>query len=325
MKKSCFCNCLAVRIAMFIGALVALWVGYQQHAEAVTLPHEIDVGALHVEQVSDKGPAIIFIPGLASGPWAWADTIARLKGNHTVFAVTLPGFDGRKPRPGVKLDDIEEALRVLIESKHIKHPVLVGHSLGGTLALRFATQHSDLISGVVALEGLPVFPGTENVTGDRAPLGARMRTQMSNQTQDQFALQQTNYMVLIGSTDDATARRLASFAARSDPEATADFAAQIIELDFRAALGGIAVPVLEVVPYNAPDGERIGVTEARKLDYYRSLLTGIKQLNVASLTPARHFAMFDQPDAFAEMLDTALADMYAAQAKAAAKKKSAGK
>jgi pimeloyl-ACP methyl ester carboxylesterase len=321
MKTSCPRDFRALRVVMFIGALVALWVSAQQHAGAVTLPHEINVGSLHVEQVSDRGPAVIFIPGLASGTWAWADSIARLKPTHTIFAVTLPGFDGRKAVPGTTLAAIEEALRALITTKKIAHPVLVGHSLGGTLALRFATQHSDLIAGVVALEGLPVFPGTETVTGDRSALATRLRTQMGTPTPEQFALQQTNYMVLIGSTDDATARRLAAFSARSDSMATADFAAQNIALDFRPDLVNIAVPVLEIAPFNPADGERIGLTEARKLDYYRSLLTGVKQLEVTSLSPARHFAMFDQPDAFAALLDRALADMYAAHARAAAKKK----
>ena len=45
-------------------------------APAFSAPARFEVGALQVEQVSDQGPALILIPGLASGPWVWADTTA---------------------------------------------------------------------------------------------------------------------------------------------------------------------------------------------------------------------------------------------------------
>jgi pimeloyl-ACP methyl ester carboxylesterase len=37
------------------------------------------------------------------------------------------------------------------------------------------------------------------------------------------------------------------------------------------------------------------------------LLTGVQQLEVVSISPARHFVMFDQPEKFATALDAALA------------------
>jgi hypothetical protein len=51
----------------------------------------------------------------------------------------------------------------------------------------------------------------------------------------------------------------------------------------------------------------MGVDEAGKTNYYRMLLTGIEKLDVVSISPARHFVMFDQPEKFAATLDQALA------------------
>jgi pimeloyl-ACP methyl ester carboxylesterase len=275
-------------------------------APAFPKPAIYESGALLVEQ-RGTGPAVIFIPGLASGSWAWAGTAQRLEKDHTVYLLTLPGFDGRAPAAGISLDTLASDLATLIEAKKIAHPVLVGHSLGGTLALKFAIEHSALIAGVIAVDGLPVFPGTEGQAGDRSKLAEGMRAQLGGLTREQFVASQQGYMRQIGSIDPATADQLAARSSRSDIGATADLAAQVIALDLRANLGDIKVPVVEISPFNAPDFAQMGVDEERKTGYYRMLLTGVAQLEVVSISPARHFVMFDQPEKFAAALDAALA------------------
>ncbi len=271
-------------------------------------------GALAVEQVSDKGPAVILIPGLASGSWVWKDTAERLRGTHSVYLLTLPGFDGRARDANATFESVQRDLLGLIESRKIAKPVLVGHSLGGTLSLAFATEHSDRIAGVVAVDGLPVFPGTERMIGDRAPLAANVRAQLSG-TREQFVAAQQAYMRQIGSIDESTARKLAELSSRSDVEATAEFAAQVMALDLRPNLGRIRVPVVEVSPFYAPDLAAMGIDEAGKSNYYRMLLSGVEKLDVVSISPARHFVMFDQPEKFAVALDGALNSMVESRTK----------
>jgi pimeloyl-ACP methyl ester carboxylesterase len=278
-------------------------------APAFSAPAKYEAGALQVEQVSAKGPALILIPGLASGPWVWADTAARLSDTHSIYLLTLPGFDGRKPVAGTTLDSLSADLATLIETRKIEKPVLVGHSMGGTLSLSFAAAHSDLITGVIAVDGLPVFPGTEAMTGDRSALGQRMRAQIEGQTPEQFAAGQLAYMKQIGSVDEAIAKKLAALTSKSDIGATADFAAQLMTADLRPRLAGIKVPVVEISPFNAPDFAAMGVDEDRKTGYYRMLLSGTEKLEVVSIAGARHFVMFDQPQKFAAALDGALAQV----------------
>jgi pimeloyl-ACP methyl ester carboxylesterase len=284
-------------------------------APAFSAGTKFEAGALQVEQVSGKGPALIFIPGLASGSWTWTQTAARLEGKYSIYLLTLPGFDGRKPVPGATLDSLSRDLATLIETHEIDKPVLIGHSLGGTLSLAFAAAHSSLISGVVAVDGLPVFPGTEMMTGDRSPLAARARAQLAGQTPAQFAEYQRTYMKQVGSIDEAIANSLAERSSLSDPGATAEFAAQLLMLDLRPQLPSIKVPVVEVSPFHAPDFAPINVDEAGKTGYYRALLSGVEHLDVVSISPARHFVMFDQPEKFAAALDRALASIAESKSK----------
>ncbi len=145
------------------------------------------------------------------------------------------------------------------------------------------------------------------MTGDRSPLAQQARAQLEGQTPEQFAAYQQTYMRQFGVIDEAVASRLAVESGRSNPRATADFAAQLLLLDLRPRLGSIKVPVIEISPFNAPDFAAMGVDEAGKTNYYRMLLQGVEKLEVISVSPARHFVMFDQPEKFAAALDQALA------------------
>jgi pimeloyl-ACP methyl ester carboxylesterase len=289
----------------FTGVLLALSLV----APAFCASAKYDVGSLGVEQLEGKGPPVVLIPGLASGAWVWADTAARLRTTHSVYLLTLPGFDGRAPVAGITLDGIQDDLRALIESKHLKKPVLIGHSLGGTLSLAFAASHSDLIGGVIAVDGLPVFPGTESFSGDRSALAQRAHAQLDGQTREQFAAYQQTYTKQFGVLDEEQAKKLADLTSLSDVGATAEFAAQLLTLDLRPRLSAIKVRVLEISPFHAPDFAAMGVDEAGKTGYYRMLLNGIASLEVVSISPARHFVMFDQPEKFATALDAGLAKM----------------
>lgn len=273
-----------------------------------------EVGALQVETQGGKGPAVILIPGLSSGAWVWRDTAPRLAKDHRVYLLTLPGFDGRAPQAGVTLDSLQDDLLALIEKEKLHKPVLVGHSLGGSLSLAFAAAHSDRIGGVVAVDGLPVFPGTENAP-DRKAIADGTRTQFTGQTREQFVAGQQWYMRNIGVISEPLALELAALTARSDKDASGDFAAQIMAMDLRPKLSAIRVPVVEISPFHEPDLARIGVDEARKTEYYRMLLAGIDRLEVVSIAPSRHFVMFDQPEKFAQALDRALANMVESKAK----------
>lgn len=266
------------------------------------------VGTLKMERHGDHGRPLILIPGLQGGPWVWQQTIAQLQKNHVVYAVTLAGFDGM-PAPvdgGNLFDRADASLLQLIEQHKIDKPVLVGHSLGGTLALRFAGEHPDLVSGVVAVDGLPIFPGMERVSAEqRQAMAGQMRSTMAALTPEQFQAQSLGYMQKIGVIDPLVAARYAPMNARSDIKASAQYMAEDLAFDGRAGLKNAHVPILEVSPYNAPDFSvpPMVMSEAQKVAYYQSLLANAPNAKVLSISPSRHFVMLDQPARFQQALD----------------------
>jgi len=261
--------------------------------EATLAPAErFEVGATLVERHGQGGTPVVLVPGLAGGAWSWQQTIRQLMGGHVVYVLTFPGFDNQPAVPGKGLAAAQESLRELIASRKLGKPVLIGHSLGGTIALALAAQHPDLVGGVVSIDGLPVMPGTEDWP-------AAQRVKMAGATASQmavsFAARQQQYMRGIGVIDMARADELAKLTARSDPAAVSRYMADALALDVRTVLPAVQAPVLLIMPYFDLDAEQQEMTLAAKADYYRSLMKGTPSLKLVPVAPARHFAMFDQP------------------------------
>lgn len=281
---------------------------------AVSADETFTIGTLRVQQHGDSGQPVVLIPGLASGAWVWDDTIAHLRDSHVVYAVTLAGFDGVPAPQGDEsyFDRAAESLVELIDSRNLEQPVLIGHSLGGTLALDIATLHADKLGGVIAVDGLPVFPGFERLSAsDRQAHAKQIGAQMAGANAEQFQAMQLGYMQTIGVIDPALAMKTAGLTARSDPAATGRYAAEDLALDLRDRLSTATVPILEISPYNAPDfsAPPMVMSETEKVDYYRQLLAGAPQVDVVSISPSRHFVMLDQPRKFLETVDDFLATL----------------
>jgi pimeloyl-ACP methyl ester carboxylesterase len=280
-------------------------------AATVTPSERFELRGVLVERHGSGGRPLILIPGLASGSWVWQDTIRAFAGEHAVYVLTLPGFDGRPPAGAGPMANARAAVEELIASRHLDKPVIVGHSLGGTLAFAVAEDRPASVGGVVSIDGLPVMPGTEDMLATaRSGAAGRIQASITGQKGDAFAAQQQSYMRTIGVLDMGKADDLARLSARSDPASTGLWAADDIALDLRPGLATITAPVLVLVPYfdldaTAQAGQQ-PITENVKLDYYRALMAGTPRLQVAAVSPARHFAMIDAPDKVIEAIRTFL-------------------
>jgi pimeloyl-ACP methyl ester carboxylesterase len=133
-------------------------------------------------------------------------------------------------------------------------------------------------------------------------MAAGMKARVAKVTGDAFATQQQGYMRTQGVLDMPKADELAKLSARSDPSAVAQYMADVLALDLRPGLARISAPVLVIAPYFEPDASQDELTEKAKVEYYKSLMAGTPKADVVSVSPARHFAMFDQPRKVADII-----------------------
>jgi pimeloyl-ACP methyl ester carboxylesterase len=294
----------ALALAMGVPAFAAdAPAATNPYAAAIAPAERFEVKGMLVERHGERGRPLVMVPGLASGPWAWQDLVREFSREHVVYVVTLPGFDGRPAVAGNVLDAADQALVDLIATRRLDKPVLVGHSLGGILALRVAEEHPGLLGGVVSIDGLPVFPGTETMPqAQRLQAAQGAKARMGGVTPEAFAAQQQRYMRGIGVLDMNKADELAKLTAKSDPVAVGQYVADTLAVDLRPALGQIKAPVLVLAPYFEADAAQQQFSQQDKVEYYKTLMAGTPKLQVVAISPARHFAMFDQPAQVADAI-----------------------
>jgi pimeloyl-ACP methyl ester carboxylesterase len=118
---------------------------------------EVDGLSLHYV-VAGRGPAVVLLHGLGGFAASWRHTIEALASRATVFAVDLPGF-GRsaKPRAAYRLGYFARALHGFLEATGIAQASLVGHSLGGSVAVTYALTHPARVERVALVAAL--IPG----------------------------------------------------------------------------------------------------------------------------------------------------------------------
>ena len=112
----------------------------------------------------DGPPLILLHGGIASGGVYWAPVISRLAESYRVVVPDLPGLG--ESEPAARMDDAVFAawLAGLVELTCQEPPVLLTHSLGGSLAARFAANHGDLLRQLVLM-------GAPGIGHYRIPLG----------------------------------------------------------------------------------------------------------------------------------------------------------
>jgi pimeloyl-ACP methyl ester carboxylesterase len=123
--------------------------------------------ALHGETVAYQrirgtGPTILLVHGVGASSTSW-DTVLPLLAQQgaDVIAVDLPGHGlSSKPRGDYSLGALASALRDLLDHLDVKSCVLVGHSLGGGIALQFVYQFPDRVDRLVLVSSGGLGPET---------------------------------------------------------------------------------------------------------------------------------------------------------------------
>lgn len=124
--------------------------------EGVEAGHaEFPAGKIRHYRSGDSGPAIVLLhgDGLDNALVCWRHTIAALAEDHRVFLFDLPGQGGSTPWHG-RADQrtLEEVVRWMFDAWGLDDAVLVGHSVGGSVATGFTLRHPRRVHGLVLVD-----------------------------------------------------------------------------------------------------------------------------------------------------------------------------
>jgi pimeloyl-ACP methyl ester carboxylesterase len=269
-------------------------------ALTLMLPAAITAQTAFQVKITGHGPAMILIPGLASSGETWDSTIARYHDRYECHVLTLAGFAGVPRVPGPMLDKVRDELAAYIRDKQLVKPVIVGHSLGGFLALDLASKYPDLPGKLIIVDALPSLMATyqPDITPAQAKIqAAAARQYMSSQPQSEKSTrEQVRRMV----TRDADFDRIITWSRASDPSAITDALIEMLGGDLREDIAAIRVPTLVLSTWigykDYTDREKTEATVRREY-------TKLKNVDIRMSDTSRHFIMYDEPQWFFTQID----------------------
>lgn len=254
-----------------------------------------------------SGTDVILIPGLASSRDVWAELASRLRKHHRIHLVELAGFastpaisdpEGKVIAPAV------DALADYIDTRHIKAPVIIGHSLGGAMALMLGARHPDRVGRLMVVDALPFYtlmmdPAATSETA--TPNAIATRNWLLAQSPEQRAEFQKESIARLAKTE-AVRPALIAAGLHSDLETVANAVYELMITDLRPELGRIKAPTEIVYAYDA----LFGVPAARVDAMYQQAYASAPNIHLTRIEDSFHFVMLDQPGRFASVVESFL-------------------
>jgi pimeloyl-ACP methyl ester carboxylesterase len=121
--------------------------------QGVEVDHiEFPAGRIHFHHSGSAGPPVVLLhgAGLDNGMLSWRHTIPVLAADHRVYVPDLPGQGKSIPWRGrANQRTFEEALRWLLDAWGLQDAILVGRSMGGSIATGFALRYPCRVRGLV--------------------------------------------------------------------------------------------------------------------------------------------------------------------------------
>jgi pimeloyl-ACP methyl ester carboxylesterase len=249
--------------------------------------------------VDGEGPDVILIPGLASSREVWSGLARRLRQNHRLHLVQIAGFagsaavadpDGRVAAP------MADAIADYIRSQRLAAPAIIGHSLGGEVALMLGARRSERVGRLMIVDALPFYsllldPAATSETA--RPRAAAFRDMMLAAPAAQFEAMQEASIARLAKTEAARPALLAA-GMKSDRRTVADATYELVTTDLRPELARIKVPVEVVYAYDPLYG-----VPAENIDaIFRNAYAAAPGVRFRRIDGSFHFVMLDQPALF---------------------------
>ena len=122
-----------------------------------------------------KGTSIVFLHGFLENSTMWNEHILELSKKHRVICVDLLGHGDTDCLGYVHtMEDMADAVHHVLHELKLRKVVLVGHSMGGYVALAFAELYPDMMKGLVLVNSTSRADSDERkLNRDRAILAIK--------------------------------------------------------------------------------------------------------------------------------------------------------
>ncbi|HVI44222.1 MAG TPA: alpha/beta hydrolase [Chitinophaga sp.] len=276
------------KITLFAALIIISVITFAGSSKAAAYPFDV--------KITGKGKnAIIFIPGFACSGDVWNETRTVYEKNYKCYTLTMAGFAGTPAQPGASFNNWEKGIADYIKEQKIERAILIGHSMGGGLALALAADYPELFSKIVVVDALPCLVAMRNPNfkskekNDCSPMVNQFLTVSDAQF---LQMQQMSMPGLCA--DTARVPGIINWTVKSDRKTFAEMYCDFSNTDLREKIANIKCPSLILLEAN------FAIFKPKIEAQYGNL----KGASIQYATKGLHFIMYDDTDWYNQQLAT---------------------
>ena len=228
---------------------------------------------------------IVLIHGLGGSAAVWDDVIPFLRNTFKVQVFELAGHGSTQPVGDDSIVRESERLGEFIDKVGFVYPTLVGHGMGGMIAMQYALDHPADVHRLIVMDSAPKQLISDE---EKAAVGNALIADY-----DRFVASRYLHM----SEKEAVTDRIVDMALRTDSATFVSLLMSSFDFDLTGRLGTLSVPLLVIgseLMFPAADSSRhllehYGFNHARSLSFKR-------------IGKAGHYMMLDEPITTASVL-----------------------
>ncbi|MFI5394782.1 MAG: alpha/beta fold hydrolase [Candidatus Binatia bacterium] len=195
--------------------------------------------ALCFTEAGSGSPPLLFVHGWTCDHTFFGPQFEYFGRVHRVVAVDLRGHgESDKPQQDYSMAAFADDLAWLCAQIGLQKPVIIGHSMGGLIALEFSARHPELPAAIVTVDS-PILP-PEGAFDPVAPFVAALRTPAYQEAQRQFIEQ----MLFLPTDDPARKARIVEVMSRAPQHVMASAFENIVRFDQAGPAAACKVPWL---------------------------------------------------------------------------------
>lgn len=246
-----------------------------------------------------KGQPILLFPGFACTAAVYDGLKDELAKSYEVHAFTFAGFGGVPPISFPWLPQIKTAIENYVSENNLEKPIIIGHSLGGTLGL-WLTSESDVYSKLIVIDALPAMGALmmADYNSDAIVYDNPYNNQVLAMDAEAFrntAVQTAGYMT----SNSDKQQVIADWILASDRKTYVYGYTDLLKLDLRDALSTIKTPVY-ILAATEPYGKETAAVN------YKKQYQNLKDYSIKFADGSGHFIMYDQPEWLQTQIQTTL-------------------
>ena len=247
-------------------------------------------------QIFGKGQPILLFPGFACTSEVFESVIPELSKSHEVHAFSFAGFGTVPAIETPWFSKIKDTVENYVISKNLGNSIIIGHSMGGTLALWLSSENPDLFTQLLIVDGLPAMGALmiPNFNSDHIGYDSPYNDQMLDMSNEDF----THMAKMMSSAmckSEIHQAKIQGWMEQSDRKTYVYGYTDLLKLDLRTALSNIKIPVT-ILGATQPFGKEIAEKN------YREQYSNLSSFELIFAENSGHFIMYDGPEWFLDQI-----------------------